>query len=258
METLLSAPLFAFSLFVGMLACLELGRRIGARRAAKDHEGRPGMSAVEGSVYGLMGLLLAFTFSGATTRFEARRHLIVEETNAIGTAYLRIDLLPPETQPAMRENFRNYLDSRLEVYRMLPDLEAAKAELARATETQGVIWRQATAAVRMGNSPPAAVSLVLSSLNQMIDITTTRTDAARTHPPFVIFAMLFGMALIGSLVAGYGMSAAKKRNWLYMLGFPLVIAAVVFVIIDMEFPRAGLIQVKSADQMLVELRESMK
>jgi len=73
----------------------------------EDPEGaRAGAGAVEGSVFGLLGLLIAFTFSGAAFRFDARRQLAVEETNAIGTAYLRLDLLPADKQPALRDSFR--------------------------------------------------------------------------------------------------------------------------------------------------------
>ena len=124
------AILFAGSLFIGMLVLLEVGRRVGTHRLAQDPEGaRTGISAVEGSLFGLLGLLIAFTFSGANSRFEARRHLITEETNNIGTAWLRMDLLPADAQPELRELFRRYLDSRLLTYKKLPDLEAAEAEL---------------------------------------------------------------------------------------------------------------------------------
>ena len=76
-------------------------------------------------MFSLYGLLLAFSFSGAAGRYDARKQLIVEEANAIGTAYLRVDLLPTETQPAMRAQFRNYVDSRLAVYRDFSDIETA-------------------------------------------------------------------------------------------------------------------------------------
>ena len=128
-------------LFFGMLLLLELGRRIGARRLAQDPEGaRAGVGAVEGAVYGLLGLLIAFTFSGAAARFDARRQLIVEEANDIGTAYLRLDLLPAEPREQLQEKFRRYVDSRLETYRKLPDIRAAEAELARSAGLQNEIW----------------------------------------------------------------------------------------------------------------------
>jgi hypothetical protein len=241
-----------------MLLLLEVGRRIGARRRAKEGEAASGgVGAVDAAIFGLMGLLLAFTFSGAASRFDTRRQLIVEETNAIGTAYLRLDVLPAGAQPALREGFRQYLDTRLAVYRKLPDVAAAKEELAKATKQQGEIWRQAVAACREAGSQPAAM-LLLPALNAMFDITTTRTMAAQMHPPTVIFLMLFGLALAGSLVAGHGMAGPRSRSWIHMVGFAATVAVAVYVILDLEYPRLGLIRVDAFDQALVELRESMK
>ena len=250
--------LITLGLFLGMLLFLEIGRRIAVRRMKKDSAGAgEGVTAVDGAVFGLLGLLLAFTFSGASARFDTRRHLIVEETNAIGTAYLRLDLLPAAAQPPLRDSFRRYLDSRLAVYRKLPDITAAKEELARSNILQGEIWHQALAAARVEGAPPAAAILLLPALNTMIDITTTRTMAAQMHPPTIVFGMLFGLALVASLLAGYGMTGSKVRRWFHMLGFALVMAFAVYVILDLEYPRLGLIRLDAFDQALVELRESM-
>src|SRR5262245_16861560 len=86
-------------LLLGMLLCMEIGRRIAIRTASQD-PGKlsAGLGALDGAIFGMMGLLLAFTFSGAAARFDARRGLIVEESNDIGTAYLRLDLLPASAQ----------------------------------------------------------------------------------------------------------------------------------------------------------------
>ena len=176
----LVASLLALGLMLGMLALLEIGRRMGDRRLANDPEGaRAGTGTVESAVLALLGLLIAFTFSGAASRFDARRDLIVQETNVIGTAYLRIDLLPAGAQPALRDLFRRYVDSRLETYRRIPNVGAVKAELARSTALQGEIWTQAVAASRLEGAPPPAAMLLLPALNDMIDITTTRAMAAR-------------------------------------------------------------------------------
>ena len=208
-------------------------------------------------MFGLLGLLIAFTFSGAAARFDARRHLVVEEANAIGTAYLRLDVLLPDAQTALRDKFRRYVDARLDAYRKLPDLEAAKEGLARATVLQGEIWGEAVAASRAA-SPQPATMLLLPALNAMIDITTTRTMAAQMHPPAVIFAMLILLALTGALLAGVGMGGGKDRSWVHMVGFAAAMAVAVYVILDIEYPRLGLIRVDAMDQVLVELRESMK
>jgi hypothetical protein len=250
--------LYTFGLFLGMLLFLEIGRRIAVRRMKEDSgTAGEGVGAVDGAVFALLGLLIAFTFSGASSRFDTRRQLIVEETNHVGTAYLRLDLLPAELQPALRESFRRYLDARIEVYRKLPDIVAAKESLAKANELQKQIWRQAVAASRAEGAAPTASVLLLPALNAMIDITTTRTMATLMHPPAVVFVMLFALALAASLLAGYGMTGNRVRSWLHMLGFALVMAFAVYVILDLEYPRLGLIRVDAFDQALVDLRKSM-
>jgi hypothetical protein len=92
----------------------------------------------------------------------------------------------------------------------------------------------------------------------MIDITTTRTMAMQMHPPTVIFAMLFGLALASSLLVGYGMAGSKRRNWLHTLCLAFAMAVSVYVILDIEYPRLGFIRLDAFDRTLMELRESMK
>ena len=259
MNTMLMAAVLAVGLFVGIVMMLEFGRRLGMRRLASDPEGaQAGTGAVEGAVFALVGLLIAFTFSGAASRFDARRDLIVVETNAIGTAWLRLDLLPAVAQPAIRESFVHYLDARLAIYRKLTDLDAAHSELTKATALQTTIWTEAIAAGQQEGASPDAIKLLLPALNDMFDITTTRTMATQTHPPIVIYGMLIVLALASALLAGFGMAGSKSRSWLHILGFAGVMAVAVYVIIDLEFPRLGLIRVDSFDQALVELRASMK
>jgi hypothetical protein len=108
---------------------------------------------------------------------------------------------------------------RIEIYRKLPDLVAAKEQLAKAIELQIQIWRQAVVASRSKDAPPSAPILLLPALNAMIDITMTQVMAAQMHPPIVIFAMLFGLALAASLLAGYAWPAASYAGgsiWLVL------------------------------------------
>jgi hypothetical protein len=248
----------ATALFLGMLFLLEAGRRLGMKRIARDPEAAlEGTGTLEGAIFALFGLLVAFTFSGAAGRFDTRRQLIVEEANDIGTAYLRIDLLPAETQPQLRKSFQNYLDARLAVHRKSADPEAAQEALEDGTRLQSEIWSQTVAACA-AKKDPATTTLVLSALNSMIDITTTRNMATKMHPPAVIFVLLFSLGLGCALLAGYGMAASKWHNWSHTIGFAAVTALTFYVILDIEFPRLGFIRVDATDQVLVELRKSMK
>jgi hypothetical protein len=122
---------------------------------------------------------------------------------------------------------------------------------------QNEIWRQAVAASRAEGAAPSAPMLLLPALNAMIDITTTQVMAAQIHPPVVIFGMLFAVALTASALAGYSMAASPTRRWFHVIGFALVVAVTVYVILDIEYPRLGLIRVDAFDQALVELRASM-
>ena len=256
MSITLNSLLFAGVLFVGMLVAQEIGLRFGRRRLKAEGESvRTGLGAIEGAVFGLMGLMIAFAFHGAASRFDARRQLVVEEANDVGTAYLRLDLLPPAAQPKLRELFRRYLDARLEVYRRLPDIRAAREAQAGAEGLQREIW---ASAVEASSDLPQATMLLLPALNTMIDITTTRTVALQTHPPTVVFAMLGFLALACSLLAGYGMAGAPSRSVLHVLGFAAILTVTVYVILDYEFPRVGLIRLDAADQVLSDARHNMK
>ena len=113
-----TAVLLLIGLFVGMLTMLAIGERMGRRTLAQQPDAaRARLTGIEAAIFGLMGLMIAFTFSGAAQRYELRRQLVVDEANAIGTAYLRLDLLPTSRQPALREKYRRYTEARLAVYR---------------------------------------------------------------------------------------------------------------------------------------------
>lgn len=252
---LLATPL---ALFLGMLVMLEIGRRLGLRRVALDPEGaKEGIGTLEGSVFGLLGLLVAFTFAGAAERYESRRDLVVQEANAIGDAWARLDTLPAETQPAIRDGMRRYVEARLETYRRIPDLDAVRKELRRSVEIQDEVWKGAVAACADPRGQRVTM-LVLPALDAAFDMTTIRTAAAMHHPPLAIYLLLFILALASALIAGHGMTGGRRHNWTAMLGYAAATAIAIYTILDLEFPRIGLIRLDAQDQMLVETLDSMK
>ena len=250
---------FVPSLFLIMLLVLETGRRIGKRYYSmeeSDHH-RGNRILVESAIYGLLGLLIAFTVSGAASRFDARRTLTVQEANTIGTAYLRLDLLPAAAQPELRRKFRRYAEARLAVFRLLPDFAASNAEAVRANELQRSIWNEVIAA--LPGVPQSATLMLLPALNEMFDITSSRAIAGQAHTPLVILCALAVLALFCCLLAGYGLAGENPLgSALRMIGFALIVTLTIFVILDLDYPRVGLIRLDYADQALIDVLAGMR
>jgi hypothetical protein len=119
-----------------------------------------GLGTVEGAVFTLFGLIIAFAFSGAASRFNEKHMLIGDEVNAIGTAYLRLQLVPQESQQALQELLREYVDSRLETYHRLPDMGDAEQEMQNSKKLQDEIWVKAVAATQRPGSHPCSQHVV--------------------------------------------------------------------------------------------------
>jgi hypothetical protein len=239
-------PPLALLLFPAMLALLELGRRLRLREKNSFQS-----SAIEGAIFALFGLLLAFTFSGAVARYDAHRQLIVQETNDIGTAYLRLDLLPAQAQPALRQLFREYTTSRLHLY------DAVSTEIsAESQRLQHKIWRDSVAAASAAGANADANKLLLPAVNDMIDITATRQNAFNMHPPIVVFLLLFVFSLGCAFLAGYGITGTQ-RNWLYTVALAAAVTLTIYATLEIEFPRQGLLHLTNTDSTLINLRNSM-
>lgn len=246
-----------FLLALAMLGFEELGRVIALRRLAKDPaKALEGTGVIEGGMFAIWGLLLAFTFSGSASRFETRRHLVSEEANHIGTAYLRLDLLSEKDREPLKELFRQYLDTRLETYQNAEHEPKWRAAYTRSVDLQNAIWKAARESTAKLSQVDGSM-LLLPALNNMIDITTTRLVATQMHPPSIVYLLLIVMSLICSALIGFCQSTSS-RSWLHIGGFIIVTSFVIYVTLDMEFPRAGLIKVDSVDKVLIDLRESMK
>ena len=252
------AILLCAGVFIGMVICLDVGFRIGYRNFRNDPvAAHKGLGSIEAAVFALLGLLLAFAFSGGVSRLDGRRQLIVQEANAIGTAYLRVDLLPVADQPEMRRMFREYVDVRLKTYDNVRDPNAFAEDTARAVQMQQDIWSRAVTASAADPNRDLG-RLLLPAINEMIDVTTSRTVALHTRLPALIFGLLISMALLSGVFAGYAMAERKRRSWLHVIFYSLVVAITVYVIVDLDDPQFGLIRLRGADNAMIQLRDSMK
>jgi hypothetical protein len=251
--------------FVGSLILLNYGRRLGLKYLQQQEgDGMAGLPTVEGAVFALIGLLVAFTVSGALQRFDERRQLVLQEANAVSTAYDRLGLFEEDVARDLRVKLRDYVDARIELYRMPHDFSVWEGTEFWPREQQQKI-AELKSRLRDGvlaTCPPAdfraACALSMPALSNAFEVARLRVGAAEKHPPQILYIMLFGLGLGGSLLAGFGMAAAKARSWIHMVTFAATLAVTLYVVTDIEFPRLGLIKIEDFDRFLVEAYESMR
>ena len=246
----------AVAAFFGILICLAIGRRVAKWAIAREAGERPPtVGSLEAAVFALLGLMIAFTFSGALSRYDTRRLQAVDEANSIGTVWFRIDMMPAAAQQQLRDTVRRYVDSRIDTYRKLPDVPAAQREVVRSQKLQNELWQQAVAAARASDDRIAAEMLMIPALNQMFDVSAARIAATMIHPPMIIYIMLIGLALVSALLAGY--QSADEVDPIHRFGFATIIALTIYVIFEIEYPRLGIVRIDTIDQLLVNVRASM-
>jgi hypothetical protein len=252
------AVIAAFVLFGGMLAFQELGWRYGRQtRVAEEYSKREGSGLMDNAVFGLLGLLIGFTFNGATSRFDHRRELIGKATNSIGTAWQRIDALPAQFQDSVRAPFRRYVDALIASYQANTVTSDVLREPPDVTRAQDETWTNAVKAC-VTKEGDVARMLLLPGLNDMFGAVEEERFSRRVHPPVVIFVVLGLTALASALLAGFAIASGDNRDWIHRIGVAAVISLAVYIIFEMEYPRLGFIRVNSADQALVDLRATMK
>ena len=241
--------LVALGIFGGLVLALEVAYQFGRR--VKPKEASPQLATVQGATLGLLGLLLGFSFSGATERFIDRQDIVVREANAIGTAYLRADLLEPDRANTLRAALRDYLDARIELFREL-DADRMATAHARLAEMQGSAWGIATDAVRA--SPEIGI-LLLPPINEMFDLLSTRDNLSERHIPPIVLLLLCGCAGLAISTIGYGCGLQRRRGLGTVGTFTLLISVALWITIDFDYPRRGLIKVSSKP--FVEARAAM-
>lgn len=255
----LNGPEFFMGLSLLMFIFLEIGRRI--RLHSSNGERITTTATINGPVetviFAVLGLLIAFTFTGAGARFEARRHLIGIEANTIGTAYLRIDLLPKEAQPQMRDLFKQYTLIRANVYKNITDTATTQSRIDASDNLQKQMWNIAVSGCNKEDALKDCSKIVLPGLNEMFDITTTRAVASESHPPTTIYLLLIILSLFSALLVGYDLPRSGRRNLLYMLSYAIIISLILYIIVEIEMPRYGLITINEADHIISDLISSM-
>jgi len=203
------------------------------------------------AVLGLLALLLGFTFSLSLDRYEGRRGLVVQEANALGTLWLRVQLLEDGERAALVPVLRKYLDARLD----WSEAEHDETALARAGAAQRQIWAGIIVAVR-GNPNHAMSQGVVEAANAVFDSAAARTAARAAHVPDRVFTALLLYAMLSAAMLGYT-SAVKGRPHRFATAIVLVLLTLALaIILDLDRPRGGAIQVSQAP--MEALREDFR
>lgn len=244
-------PLVVFFVAIMLLVLfsVEGGYRLGKfRRGRSDKELEAPVGAMVGATLGLLAFLLAFTFGLAAARFDDRRVVLLDEANAIGTCFLRAEMLP-ERREEIRSLLRKYVDVRLEVVR------TGKMEgIRRSEEIQQQLWAHAVVLAR--NSPNLFVSLFVQSLNEVIDLHAKRIQIGlRSRIPGIIWLALFAITLLSFAGMGYQAGLAGTSRSLAILAVAFAFSSVIWLIADLDRPREGTLQV--SQQAMIDLQQSM-
>lgn len=229
-----------------------MGRR--AQQSGTDDYARTQLATIQAAILGLLALLLGFTFAMSMSRYDKRKQMVLEEANAISTTFLRSQLLPEPPRRQLGDLLRQYVEARLAYYDAGIDADKLQQAFARAQALHKQIWSYTTA---LGERDPRAVTtgLFLLSLNEMIDLHAKRLTAMENHVPESALILLYVLAILAVWFVGYASGLAGLRSLFVVMLLPVLIAAVIHVIIDIERPRRGLIKV--GQQRLIELRQTL-
>ena len=248
-------PLWCFfltTMVIGMLS-VEAGYRIGKRRHAHspDEKDAP-VAAMVASILGLLAFILAFTFSMAAARFDARRQAVLQEANAIGTTWLRARLLPEPQRSEITELLRHYTELR--VHKM--DAKMIKELIAESEKLHEQLWSRAVAAAEK-DSGSIMTGLFLQSLNETIDLHSTRVFAGLlSRVPLTIWLALFSLNVLGMTSVGYQAGLSATRRSPEMLILTLAFASVLYLNVDLDRAHEGLLHVNQ--QPMINLYDTMQ
>ena len=230
----------------------EIGFRLGRwyqERTPGETEGLTGM--LVGSLLALMAFLLAVTMGMASDRFDTRRGLVLEEANAITTTFLRAGYLPDEQGGQLQELLREYAVQRP----LVTDRVTLTSAIAESERILDKLWATSQEVARTTDQGDL-VSLYLDSLNELIDLHEMRIAAgiyARV-PETVLFLLIFGSALSIGMV-GYNAGLTERRSLVSAVVLIVALGAVTMLVIDLDRPRDGFIQV--SQQPLLDVQQEI-
>jgi hypothetical protein len=251
MTLILDHPLF---LFLGSFLLMWLAEWVGVAVRSHRHQLSDGMRSdyevIVGATLTLLGLIIGFAFSMATTRYDLRRSLEEKEANAIGTEFTRVDFLPAEDSARLRVLLLQYTDLRIKFYKARNRQESEQID-ADTASTQNQLWKTVAGAAKAQPSPLAV--LASSGMNDVLNSQGYTQAAWRNRIPIAAWSLMFLIAILSDLLLGYG---AHGKAVVLSVVLPLAISTSFFLISDIDSPRGGVIRIQPDD--LYALAESLK
>lgn len=234
--------IITLAMFAILVVASEIGYRAGSRKRGMPEVDRSLISGTGAAMLGLLGLLLGFTIAMAVGRWDERRAIIVEESNAIGTLWLRAGFLEGPERDELRKTLREYTETRIVLGGSRDDLETWREARAKSEMLHAPIWSAIERANKPGMSP-AIMSSLLAAANELIDIHEIRLASIENYLPMSLLLLLVGVASVanGFLAWSFGSGAHSSRKSVWMLA--ILIAAVLLVITDLNRPQRGMISV---------------
>ena len=242
--------IFAGTIVIFLIS-LGAGLWLGNRHR-NEGEKDPHINTIQAAALGLLGLLLAFTFAMSADRYNSRRKVVVDEANAIETAYLRADMLPEPNGTQIQDLLKEYVDIRVEFVNAGEDVVRFQQAYERTIQLEENLWQQA---IEVSAIDPRSVptGLFIQSLNESFDLQASRIALLRNRVPEIIIDLIFVSAAITIALIGYGIGISHHRRLFPILITILLIAMIILVIIDLDRPRRGLITV--SQQNMIDLQE---
>ena len=221
-----------------LLCANELGYRLGRRHRSSAPEGEKPAGAIMGSTLGLLAFMLAFTFGMSSSRFDARKQLVLDEASAVLRAHQRAGLLPEPHKAACLRLLLEYVELRGVATHSLAEV---KPLLARSEAIQDGLWKEAAV---LAERPSPALNPFVQSLSELTDLQMKRVRAAVWNRlPMTIVVTLYLIAFLGLAAMGYGAGLAASRTAAPSLMLILTFSAIIVLIVDLERPRQQLFEV---------------
>ena len=247
----LDALFIALILFFVMLLAIWIGYRIGLHKTKSENKN----AEISSSLLGLLALILGFTFAMAGSRYDNRKNNLIDESNCIGTAVLRSDIYPDSLKIEFQKDFKTYVNSRRDYYLLENDEEKLISSLKQSSIASDKLWNRA-AFYAKDKDYFIQSNMMLPALNAMFDSASKSNMVLNSKVPETIVYLLLAFSIIISFFIGYNSGLEKKINTKFITGFCFLICIVIYITLDLDRPRRGLIKLDTEINLMQKLDQN--